>query len=82
LEGDLRLERLEQMVTDARHRTEGGLQIGLEHAYFHLNVAWHARRVPMSRYASMTGGDFNKWGRFPKDVELPRLEVRRATTRR
>jgi hypothetical protein len=36
----------------------------------------------MSRYARMTGGDFIKWGRFPKDVELPRLEVRRATTRR
>lgn len=76
------LEKLESMAADARGRTEGRLEVGLGHAYHHLNCAWHARRVPMLRYANLKDGDFNRWGRFPKNVWLPRVEVKRGTKRR
>jgi hypothetical protein len=75
------LEKLEGLAVDAKHRSEVELEIGLAHAYYHLNFAWHVRRVPMSRYANLTDQDFNRWGRFPRNVELPHLESRRASKR-
>jgi hypothetical protein len=41
------LEKLEQMATETRSRTEGRLQVGLEHAYFHLT--WHGMPVVFRR---------------------------------
>jgi hypothetical protein len=75
------LARLEGLAAAPTRRSAGGLEVGLAHAYRHLNVAWHVRRVPMSRYATLTDADFNRWGRFPKDLELARLESERVTKR-
>jgi hypothetical protein len=43
------LQKLERMVAGAERRSEVGLEIGLGHAYHHLNFAWHVRRIPMSQ---------------------------------
>jgi hypothetical protein len=48
---------------------EEELQIGLGHAYHHLNVAWNVRRVSTRAYANMTQELFQQWRAYPKDIE-------------
>lgn len=67
-----RLESLERRLEDGTLR-EGHLQVMLEHAYHHMNVAWNARHAPIGRYRRMSDRDFNTWGRFPRNIELPKL---------
>ncbi len=61
------LEALEKLAVE-KTRNEVSLELGLEHAYHHLNVAWRARRVSESRYSSLSVRDFKSWRRFPKDL--------------
>jgi hypothetical protein len=68
------LQQLEAMAT-APDRNEGGLEVGLAHAYHHLNFAWNSRRMPFTRVAACAAADFNEWGRFPRDIDLPRVKV-------
>lgn len=63
------LERLERLVQSTSSRSEVELQIGLEHAYHHLNVAWNARYARSAAYSRMTKRDFNRWARPPKLLE-------------
>lgn len=56
------------MKIDAGTLCEEELQVGLLHAYHHLNFAWNARRVATSRYASLTQREFETWGRYPSDI--------------
>jgi hypothetical protein len=72
------LQHLEAMAVDRRCRNEAELEVGLGHAYHHLNSAWHVRHIPTSRYAHLSDREFNQWGRFPKDVWLPWVEPRKA----
>ena len=65
------LQDLGAMAVDRGYRSEGQLEVGLSHAYHHLNFAWHVRHIPTSRYAHLSDREFNQWGRFPKDVWLP-----------
>lgn len=69
-EARLQLQSLETLIADADRRSEAELQIGLAHAYHHLNVAWRARRASASRYKGMSDADFKEWGRFPTDLDL------------
>ena len=62
------LESLEKIVQDGKARSEIALQISLQHAYHHLNFAWHVRRQETERYAHQTKRDFKRWGRFPADI--------------
>lgn len=48
---------------------EAALQVGLRHAYHHLNFAWNIRHVPTSRYASLTQKQFEEWSRYPTDID-------------
>jgi hypothetical protein len=54
---------------DAGALHEAELQVGLLHAYHHLNFAWNIRRVATSRYASLTQQEFEAWGKYPSDIE-------------
>ena len=47
---------------------EAGLQVGLCHAYHHLNFAWNIRRVTTQAYSKLTDEQFDEWGRYP-DIE-------------
>jgi hypothetical protein len=48
---------------------EADLQVGLCHAYHHLNFAWNIRHVPTSKYAKLTKSQFNRWGKYPSKIE-------------
>ena len=67
------LERIEALAKGDEKLVEEHLAVMFGHAYHHLNFAWNARRVPMSRYRRLTDEDFNAWGQFPTDLELPTL---------
>src|SRR5688500_18186705 len=62
------LQSLEAMVTDPKRRNDGAFLVGMLHAFHHLNFAWNVRSAPMSRYANLSDADFNRWGRFPRDL--------------
>jgi hypothetical protein len=71
------LEEIEKQIEKKDYPAEVELQLSFEHAYHHLNCAWHIRRVRTKEYANLTDDDFNKWGQFPKDIELPKIEKKR-----
>jgi hypothetical protein len=62
------LQKLERSAA-AGELHEGGLQVGLCHAYHHLNFAWNIRFVPTSQYAALTDSEFKRWGRYPTGIE-------------
>ena len=49
--------------------TEADFQIRLLHAYHHLNFAWNIRHLATSKYATLTQQDFEKWGKYPTEIE-------------
>jgi hypothetical protein len=59
------LEKLEDAIKK-QALSAGELQVGLQHAYFHLNFAWNARHASGTRYADMSDADFKKWGEYPR----------------
>lgn len=65
------IEELDKLRDRAARRElkEEELQIGLLHAYHHLNFAWNIRYVPTSEYASLTQSQFNRWGKYPSGIE-------------
>jgi hypothetical protein len=67
------LERIEARVRAAGELFEGELSVMFEHAYHHLNFAWNARRTSDGQHRDLKDEDFNEWGRFPNDLELPTL---------
>ena len=48
---------------------EEQLQVGLCHAYHHLNFAWNIRHVPAPEYAKLTQSQFERWGKYPAEIE-------------
>jgi hypothetical protein len=72
------IERLEAVVAKRRGLNEVALQLSLEHAYHHLNVAWNARHASSKQYSQLTDAQFNRWAKFPKGViEEYRVERKR-----
>jgi hypothetical protein len=57
------LESLRRRLRSAP--TEAELEVGLRHAYHHLNFAWNTRKLPDDRIAAMTDAEFATWGQFP-----------------
>lgn len=72
------LEEIEKQIQKKKYPDEIELQLFLEHAYHHLNFAWNIRRIKTKEYANLTDDDFNRWGQFPKDIELPKIDIKRA----
>ncbi|MBZ5571348.1 MAG: hypothetical protein LAO09_05650 [Acidobacteriia bacterium] len=62
------LERLRDLASTGKLNV-ARLQVGLGHAYLHLNFAWNIRFVPTSQYAALTDSQFKKWGRYPSGIE-------------
>ena len=61
------LQKLESKLAEGT-LTEGQLQMGLIHAYHHLNFAWNVRRISTSDYAHLTQEQFQQWGTYPRDI--------------
>jgi hypothetical protein len=65
------IEQLQELEGKAANGEllEEHLQIGLLHAYHHLNFAWNVRRISMSEYSNLTQSQFEKWGTYPAEIE-------------
>jgi len=61
------LHKLEQKAASGA-LTEDELQVGLNHAYHHLNFAWNIRRISTSEYARLTQDQFEQWGKYPTEI--------------
>ena len=48
---------------------EANLQVGLLHAYHHLNFAWNIRHISTSQYTKLTQEQFNHWSKYPLEIE-------------
>jgi hypothetical protein len=62
------LERLRDRASTGE-LNEADLQVRLCHAYHHLNFAWNIRYVSTSEYAKLTNSQFERWGKYPADLE-------------
>ena len=67
-------EAIEQLQKLERKAAEGELceeelQVGLQHAYHHVNFAWNVRRISTSEYSNLTQSQFESWGRYPTEIE-------------
>ena len=61
-------EELERILSDLAsdpEYSEGEFQTALEHAYHHLNFAWHIRNVEEERAGACSQEDFVKWSKYP-----------------
>jgi hypothetical protein len=67
------LESIERLIANDE-MSEAGLEVRVVHAFHHLNFAWNARRASTDRYSKCAKADFNKWGQFPTDIELLKIE--------
>lgn len=65
------IEELKRLQNSASNGdlSEVELAIGLQHAYHHLNFAWNIRYVPTAQYANLTDGQFDRWGKYPSEME-------------
>ena len=76
------LQALERTILSVKKRSEVDLQIGLEHAYHHLNFAWNARRITSPRYRRLSDPDFRYFSRIPGDLWIVYRDMMRPTGRR
>ncbi len=69
------LDEAIEELTRTRQRVASGeilveqLQVGLAHAYHHINFAWNARFASTEAYAHLTKAQFNRWGKFPTNID-------------
>jgi hypothetical protein len=68
------LEQIEELARGEKKPHEVKLQIMLEHAYHHLNFAWNIRHVSTKRYSKLSDDEFNEWSKFPKEIEVSKIE--------
>jgi hypothetical protein len=64
-------EELLSLLEKAKNETleEEQLQVGLLHAYHHLNLAWNTRRISTSQHAKEVQTRFAEWGKYPQEIE-------------
>jgi len=62
------LQRLRDLASKGK-LNEAQLQVGLCHAYHHLNFAWNIRHVTTRQYRSLTQRQFERWGKYPSEIE-------------
>jgi hypothetical protein len=73
------LEQIEARAKSGKKPAEGELQVMLEHAYHHLNFAWNVRHVITKRYAKLSDAEFNRWSKFPKEIEEWKIEKKKKS---
>ena len=71
------LKGIEAQIESGELLDEVEYQIKMEHVYHHLNFAWNARNISIDRYVNLTDKDFNKFGKFPEDIELAEIDLRK-----
>lgn len=63
------IEQIEELAKSKKKPSEIEFQIKMLHTYHHLNFAWNIRHASTKSYAQLSDDDFNKWGKYPIDIE-------------
>ena len=66
------LEQLQETIASLQKEEfdDTLLQLDMEHLYHHLNTAWNARNATDDETEKCEETDFNKWRKFPTDLEF------------
>ncbi len=75
------LEKIEKLVA-VEDPDEVELLLMLEHAYHHLNFAWNARAASTGQYANLTAEEFNRWGKYPKEISSLAVPLKRGVNKK
>ena len=70
-------EELDRTVKELNEDSEYGepeFSVAMMHFYHHINTAWNARDSTPEEWKRCSDEDFNRWGRYPTDLELMQLE--------
>ncbi len=62
------IEQLQETISEIgsnKEYDEVELRIDMEHAYHHLNYAWHIRNVSASEAEECSKENYVKWSKFP-----------------
>lgn len=76
------LQQIEaQLLAEVKPDTDH-LQVWFDHAFHHLNTAWNARHATAKQEAELSAENFNRWGRFPRDINFAEVDVQRPKRKR
>ena len=68
------LQRTLEEISEDSEYGQGDFLVAMQHLYHHLNTAWNARDVSDAVAEPGSNELFNRWGKFPQDVPLMRVE--------
>ena len=65
------IEELQRLLAKlaAGKLDESEYEVGMQHAFHHLNFAWNTRYWPMKRHKKLSKADFKKGSQYPRDLE-------------
>ena len=66
-------EEIEKTLQDLRtdlEYDEPEFSVAMMHLYHHVNTAWNARNSSHEESTNCTDENFNRWGRYPTDLDL------------
>ena len=72
------LEEIEERIKKKDYLDEGELYLAFQHAYHHLNIAWNARKIRTKEYTEMNDTDFNRWSKFPKEIDAMKAKIKKT----
>jgi predicted transposase YbfD/YdcC len=66
-------EAVDQLIADMQAEGDydyGEFRVDMEHLYHHINTAWNARDASPESADACSQEDFDRWRKFPQDIEL------------
>ena len=63
-------DALQNLIRDFDVESPEEFEIGIAHAYHHLNTAWNSRFITDEKARNHTDWDFAEWRQFPRDLNL------------
>jgi hypothetical protein len=70
-------EELDRTIKELETDSEFGepeLSVAMIHLFHHVNTAWNARHPIPEEWKICSDEDFNRWGRYPTDLEEMAVE--------
>jgi hypothetical protein len=71
------LEEIERRIKEKKYPGEGELYVSFQHVYHHLNLGWNARKIKTKEYTKMTDSAFNKYSRYPKEIDTMQVTIKK-----
>ena len=70
-------EEIDRTIKELETDPEYGaaeLSVAMMHLFHHVNTAWNARDSTPEEWKNCSDEDFNRWGRYPTDLEEMAVE--------